>query len=102
MGKSGQHFRMLLDVKGRFTLVKVDNKEATFKLCKVQQKKLGKNKIPYIVTHDGRTIRYPHPDIKVNDSIKLNLETGEVDGSSSTRTVPPSSFKEETISEESA
>merc|ERR1712167_174985 len=80
MGKSGQHFRMLLDVKGRFTLVKVDNKEATFKLCKVQQKKLGKNKIPYIVTHDGRTIRYPHPDIKVNDSVKLNLETGEVDG----------------------
>jgi len=32
------------------------------------------------VTHDGRTIRYPHPDIKQNDSVKLNLETNEVDG----------------------
>jgi len=41
---------------------------------------MGANKIPYIVTHDGRTIRFPHPDIKKNDSIKFNLETGEVDG----------------------
>merc|ERR1711935_1038075 len=31
-------------------------------------------------THDGRTIRYPHPDINVYDSIKLNLVTNEVDG----------------------
>merc|ERR1711959_66127 len=78
--KTGEHFRMLYDVKGRFTCVRIDAKEASFKLCKVLQKKLGKNKIPYIVTHDGRTVRYPHPDIKVNDSVKLNLETGEVDG----------------------
>jgi len=41
---------------------------------------MGANKIPYIVTHDGRTIRYPHPDIKKHDSIKFNLESGEVDG----------------------
>jgi len=78
--ETGEHFRMLYDTKGRFTVVKIDAKEASFKLCKVHQKKLGKNKVPYIVTHDGSTIRYPHPDIKVNDSIKLNLETGEVDG----------------------
>jgi len=32
------------------------------------------------VTHDGRTIRYPHPDVKKNDTIKYNLETGEIDG----------------------
>lgn len=25
---------------------------------------MGKNKVPYIATHDGRTIRYPDPDIK--------------------------------------
>jgi len=41
---------------------------------------MGANKIPYIVTHDGRTIRYPHPDIKKHDSIKFNLDSGEVDG----------------------
>jgi len=78
--KTNENFRMLYDIKGRFQPVAVDNTEAGFKLCKVTQKKLGKNKIPYIVTHDGRTIRYPHPDIKKNDTVKLNLTTGEIDG----------------------
>lgn len=78
--KTSENFRILYDVKGRFQPVRIDAKEASFKLCRIKRKVLGKNKIPYIVTHDGRTIRYPHPDIKKNDSIKLNLETGEVDG----------------------
>ena len=77
--KTGEFFRVLYDTKGRFELVKIDNREARFKLCKVKRRALGKNKIPYIVTHDGRTIRFPHPDIKGGDTIKLNLETGEVD-----------------------
>ena len=77
--KTGQNYRILYDVKGRFQPHAIDAKEASFKLCKVTQKRIGKNKIPYIVTHDGRTIRYPHPDIKINDSIKLNLETNEVE-----------------------
>jgi len=78
--KTGENFRMLYDIKGRFQAIRIDKKEATFKLCKVKRKCLGKNKVPYILTHDGRTIRYPHPDIKQNDSVKLNLETNEVDG----------------------
>lgn len=78
--KTGEHFRMLIDPKGRFMPIRIDAKEASFKLCKVKRKAIGKNKIPYIVTHDGRTIRFPHPDINISDSIKLNLETGEVDG----------------------
>merc|ERR1719183_603896 len=79
LDKCGESYRILYDVKGRFQAVRIDHKEASFKLCKVVRKRLGKNKIPYIVTHDGRTIRYPHPDVKQNDSIKLNLETNEID-----------------------
>ena len=41
---------------------------------------MGPKKVPYIVTHDGRTIRFPHPDIKKNDTIKLNLKTGDIMG----------------------
>ena len=40
---------------------------------------MATNKIPYIVTHDGRTIRFAHPDIKANDTIKLNLDSGEIE-----------------------
>jgi len=71
--KAGEHYRILYDVKGRYQAHKIDAKEAGFKLCKVLRKAMGYTKIPYIVTHDGRTIRFPHPDIKKNDSIKYNL-----------------------------
>ena len=69
--KTGEHFRILYDTKGRYQAHKIDAKEAQFKLCKIKRKAMGANKIPYIVTHDGRTIRYPHPDIKRNDTIKV-------------------------------
>lgn len=78
--KTGEHFRILYDVKGRFQPHRIEAKEAAFKLCKIKRKTLGKNKIPYVVTHDGRTLRFPHPDIHKNDTVKLNLETGEIDG----------------------
>ena len=57
--KTGDRFRMLYDIKGRFTLVRVKDKESQFKLAKVKQRNVGQNKIPYIVTHDSRTIRFP-------------------------------------------
>jgi len=78
--KTNEHFRMLLDVKGRFQPHRIDAKEAGFKLCKVTAKCIGKAKVPHIVTHDGRTLRFPHPDIEINDSIKFNLSTKEIDG----------------------
>ena len=61
--KTNEHYRLLYDVKGRFTLVKVKEAEAKFKLLKVTKKAVGPNKIPYIVTNDARTIRFPHPEI---------------------------------------
>merc|ERR1719263_418156 len=76
--KTNEHFRILLDTKGRFNPHKIDSKEAGFKLCKVLKKKIGQDKIPYIGTHDGRTVRFPHPDIAINDSVKFNLATGEI------------------------
>ena len=71
--KTNEHFRILYDVKGRFQPHRIDAKEAGFKLCKVTQKVIGKSKVPHIVTHDGRTIRYPHPDIQINDSVKVSI-----------------------------
>jgi small subunit ribosomal protein S4e len=39
---------------------------------------MGPKGIPFIVTHDGRTIRFPNPKIKRNDTIKLNLKSNEI------------------------
>lgn len=76
--KTNQHFRMLYDCKGRFVVHQIHADEAKYKLCKVHQSKFGDGGAPYVVTHDGRTIRFPDPDVKVNDTVQLCLETGKI------------------------
>jgi len=90
--KTGEMYRLLYDVKGRFVLHKIPEKEASYKLLRVvrvgtaNKTTMGRNPfqtgqnaaIPYIVTHDGRTIRYPDPLIKVNDVIKFDITTGKI------------------------
>ncbi len=76
--KTKTNYRLLYDCKGRFGLTKISTSEAEFKLCRVKRRAMGPKGIPYIVTHDGRTIRFPHPLIKQNDTVKLNLRTNEI------------------------
>jgi len=38
----------------------------------------GPKGIPFLVTHDGRTVRYPDPIIKVNDTIQLEIATSKI------------------------
>jgi len=76
--KTAQNFRLLYDTKGRFTLCEVDAKDAERKLCKVEKSAIGRGGIPYIATHDGRTMRFPDPDIKVGDSVEYNMTTKEI------------------------
>jgi small subunit ribosomal protein S4e len=76
--KTGDYFRLLYDTKGRFVLQRAEAKDTVWKLLRVKDRTLGPNKVPYLVTHDGRTIRYPHPDVHTNDTIKYNLDTGEI------------------------
>lgn len=76
--KTDEHFRLVYDSKGRFAVHRITKEEASYKLCKIKRQQTGKGSIPFIVTHDGRTIRYPDPDIKVDDTILLDLETGKL------------------------
>jgi len=89
--KTNEQFRLLYDTKGRFVLHRIRDEEATYKLCRVQRfskaKKasIGRNPfhngqagtIPYIVTHDGRTVRFADPSVKVHDTIKFDIKTGK-------------------------
>jgi len=92
--KTNEFFRVLYDVKGRFVLHRIKEDEAQYKLARVKsyqtakKASIGRNPfkhgadaaIPYIVTHDGRTIRYPDPEIKANDTVKIDLKTGKIEG----------------------
>ncbi|AQK49623.1 hypothetical protein ZEAMMB73_Zm00001d049112 [Zea mays] len=62
-----------VDPKPHFVLVCVQ-----FKLCKVRSVQFGQKVIPYLNTYDDRTIRYPDPLIKANDTIKIDLETNKI------------------------
>lgn len=78
--KARDQFRLIYDPKGRYVLHRVSDEEKKFKLCRVKMAEMSKKKIPVIVTHDGRTIRYPDPNIKPNDTIKVDIATGKVIG----------------------
>lgn len=49
-----------------------------YKLCKVKKILIGTKGIPHLVTHDARTIRYPDPLIKVNDTVRIDLESSKI------------------------
>jgi len=88
--KTNEQFRLLYDVKGRFVLHRITPEEATYKLCRIQKRSIGNKAsigrnpfhtgqlgaIPYVVTHDGRTIRFADPAYNVNDTIKIDISTG--------------------------
>lgn len=76
--KTGEMFRLLYDVKGRFSVHRISKIEGGFKLCKVVKQSVGPKGVPFIVTHDARTIRYPDPHIKVDDTVVIDITTGKI------------------------
>merc|ERR1712217_754987 len=72
--KTGENFRIIYDVKGRFTVHRITAEEAKYKLCKVRRVDIGKKGVPYLVTNDARTIRYPDPLCKVHDTIVVDIK----------------------------
>ncbi|KAL3095556.1 hypothetical protein niasHT_024382 [Heterodera trifolii] len=76
--KASETFRLLYDVKGRFVIHRIQSREGQYKLCKVKKQAVGDKQVPYIVTHDARTIRYPDPHIKADDTVVIDIGTGKV------------------------
>jgi ribosomal protein S4E len=76
--KSGDQFRLIYDCKKRYVLHRISDEEKKYKLCKVKRQEISQKKIPLIVTHDGRTLRYPDPLVKVDDVVKVDIATGKM------------------------
>ncbi|VDI50666.1 small subunit ribosomal protein S4e [Mytilus galloprovincialis] len=76
--KTQENFRLLYDVKGRFAVHRIKSEEAKYKLCRVKKVGVALKGVCYVVTHDGRTIRYPDPLVKVNDTIMVDIATGKI------------------------
>eukprot|EP00181_Compsopogon_caeruleus_P001613 CAMPEP_0184688586 /NCGR_PEP_ID=MMETSP0312-20130426/30179_1 /TAXON_ID=31354 /ORGANISM="Compsopogon coeruleus, Strain SAG 36.94" /LENGTH=198 /DNA_ID=CAMNT_0027145837 /DNA_START=360 /DNA_END=956 /DNA_ORIENTATION=+ len=76
--RTNEIFRLLYDIKGRFVLHRITPEEAKYKLCKVKRAQMGPRSIPYVATHDGRTIRYPDPLVKEGDTVMVDIESGKI------------------------
>ena len=49
-----------------------------YKLCRVRAKRMGEKGVPMLTLHDGKTIRYPDPVIKENDTVMLDIATNKI------------------------
>lgn len=76
--KTKENFRLLYDTKGRFVVHKIHKDEATYKMLRVNKITKTHGNVPVCVTHDGRTIRFPDPEIKVNDSVRFDFAAGKI------------------------
>lgn len=76
--RTGERFRLLYDVKGRFTLVNIGEAEARIKLCRVQNVFTTTGRVPVVTTHDGRRIRYPSLNIRRGDTVVVDHRTGKI------------------------
>mmetsp|Transcript_89493 Transcript_89493/g.239316 ORF Transcript_89493/g.239316 Transcript_89493/m.239316 type:complete len:266 (-) Transcript_89493:314-1111(-) len=76
--KTDEHFRLLHDTKGRFVMHRITAQEAGYKLCRVKKISTAAKGAPVVITHDGRTIRYPDPLIKANDTVQVDLATNKI------------------------
>merc|ERR1712227_801108 len=71
------------DPKGRYVIHRLNHKnfptENQFKLCRIAKVSVGAKNVPYVSTHDGRTVRYPDPNAKMHDVIKVNIASGKAE-----------------------
>jgi len=76
--KTKEHFRLMYNTKRKFDVTKISEEEAQYKLCRVNKFKWGPQKTPIIYTNDRRTFRFIDPLIKVNDTVRMDIETGKI------------------------
>jgi small subunit ribosomal protein S4e len=67
-----QYFRMITGKQG-LELMKIQDKEASWKLCKIVGKTTLKGGIQQLNLHDGKNILIKKDTFKVGDSIKISL-----------------------------
>ena len=80
LGKSKESFRMLLDARGKLTLLPVESGEAAWKLCRVRGKSTVRGGKFQVQLHDGRTILLPKSEYATGTTLKLALPEQKVLG----------------------
>jgi small subunit ribosomal protein S4e len=72
------HYRMLVNTRGRMTLVGIDDAEAKWKLCRVQDKTTVHGGRTQLNLHDGRNVLLPKDAYKTGTTLKIHVPDQKV------------------------
>ncbi|NHJ12570.1 MAG: 30S ribosomal protein S4e [Candidatus Thorarchaeota archaeon] len=74
---SGERYRLLPKLRGGLRLVPIDEKESSYKLCRVEKKAMVQGGKLQMTLHDGRNILLPDgtkpSDFRTLDTIKISI-----------------------------
>jgi len=76
--KTKQSYRMLMDYKGRLTLMPIDENERGWKLGRVDRKTTVRGGKTQITLHDGRNILLPKDQYSTGDVLKIEVPSQKV------------------------
>jgi len=73
-----QHYRMLLNSKGKFELVKIPEGKEKWKLCRIENKVTVKGGKTQLCLHDGRNILTDDGSYKTGDVLKIEVPSQKI------------------------
>jgi small subunit ribosomal protein S4e len=77
--KLKKDYRILFDTRGKLTLVPIKSKEASWKLCRIENKTIIKNKKTQINLHDGRNKIIKKDDYATGDVLKISVNEQKIE-----------------------
>jgi small subunit ribosomal protein S4e len=75
-----EHYRFLLDGRGHFTTVTLTEKEAQWKMVRIENKTTVRGGLIQLNLHDGRNILMKKDDYKTGDTLKISVPDQKILG----------------------
>ena len=76
--KLKKNYRILYDQNGKLTLVSIPDKDAGWKLCRIENKTILKDKKIQLNLHDGRNIIIKKDEYKTGDVLKIAQKDNKI------------------------
>ena len=76
--KLDQNYRMLLDRKGKFRLVRIGEGEENWKLCRIENKTTVRGGMTQLNLHDGRNIIVKKNEYRTGDVLKVEVPSQKI------------------------
>lgn len=76
--KIKKYYRVIYDARGKLTLVSIQTKDAEWKLCRIENKKIIKGKRVQLNFHDGRNKIVEKDEFSTGDVLRLSFKDKKI------------------------